>query len=279
MRREEFTRQLRETGGYETAEGGGSPSGRLAATLRYHARATGIVWRGWREARRGGFSPAVFTDCSFRTLLAVEACGGRVSIGGLEHVAGLQEPAVFIGNHMSTLETFMLPGILLPFTRIAFVVKESLLTYPFFGPIMRSTEPISVTRRNAREDFKQVLSLGVEKLRAGISVVLFPQATRQPIFNTAVFNTLGIKLAARAGAPVIPLALQTNFLGIGRPVKELGPIYADRPVRYRFGAPIRVTGNGRAQHDSVVAFISDCMRQWGVPVASEAGPAAEGGAE
>ncbi len=270
MRYEEFVRQLREAGGYETPAGPNAPPGCFAATACYHARAAGIVWHGWRRARRGRFDTPTFGDCAFRTLQAVEACGGRVSISGLEHLAALRGPAVFIGNHMSTLETFMLPGLLLPFARIAFVVKESLQRYPFFGPIMRSTAPITVTRRNPREDFKQVLALGGDRLRSGVSVVLFPQATRQPVFNTAVFNTMGTKLAARSGVPVVPLALRTDFLGIGWPVKELGPVYPARTVHYRFGAPIRVEGNGRAQHEAVVAFISGCMREWGVPIVSAA---------
>jgi 1-acyl-sn-glycerol-3-phosphate acyltransferase len=128
--------------------------------------------------------------------------GGKVEVEGLGHVAGVRGPVVFVGNHMSTLETLLLPGFMLPFKDVAFVVKDSLLSYPVFGPIMRAVKHIPVARVNPREDLKAVLTQGEAMLRAGVSVVIFPQATRSVEFSVEEFNTLGVKLAGRAGAPM-----------------------------------------------------------------------------
>ena len=63
----------------------------------------------------------------------------------LRHLDG---PVVIIANHMSMLETVLIPGLVVPVNELAIVVKESLLRYPLFGPVMRAVKPIAVTRRN-----------------------------------------------------------------------------------------------------------------------------------
>ena len=54
---------------------------------------------------------------------------GFGDIGSQHHLAhplwrGLDGPAVIVGNHMSTLETFALPGLVVPFKPLTFVVKH-----------------------------------------------------------------------------------------------------------------------------------------------------------
>ena len=95
------------------------------------------------------------------------------------------------------------------------MVKESLLKYPFFGPVLGSREPIVVGRSNPREDLVAVLEGGEARLKQGRSVIVFPQSTRSSVFDPAHFNTIGVKLAKRAGVPVIPVALKTDAWGNG----------------------------------------------------------------
>ena len=45
----------------------------------------------------------------------------------MENIARDPAPVVFIGNHMSTLETMVLPGLIAPHREVTFVVKESLV--------------------------------------------------------------------------------------------------------------------------------------------------------
>ncbi len=198
-----------------------------------------------------------------------EAAGGRVEITGLTNLATVEGPVVIIGNHMSSLETVVLPSIILPFKDVAFVVKESLRTHFIFGPIMCAVKHIAVGRDNPREDLKLVLTQGAEFIRQGVSVVIFPQATRAAEFDIDGFNTLGVKLAIRAGVPIIPLALKTDFMANGKWVKDMGMVYPDRTIHFEFGAPIRVVGNGRAEHAVVVRMIADRIKKWGGVVKGE----------
>jgi 1-acyl-sn-glycerol-3-phosphate acyltransferase len=174
---------------------------------------------------------------------------------------------------MSLLETFMLPALVTPDRLTSFVVKESLTRYPLFGAVMRAVEPIVVQRANAREDLKTVLTEGERKLREEErSVLIFPQSTRSVAFQPRTFNSMAAKLARRAGVPLVPLALKTDFHGIGKRFRDLGRIDRSKVVHFAFGPPIHVTGTGKGAHKQTVRFIGACLREWGGEVADETPP-------
>jgi len=157
----------------------------------------------------------------------------------------------------------LLPGILAPYDFTAVVVKEGLLTYPVFGNIMRAVDPISVTRKNARQDLKEVMTQGQTLLEQGRSVLIFPQHTRALEFDPMMFNTLGTKLASRAGVPVVPIALKTDFMGIGKRYKDFGPLDRTKEVHVKVGEPLTVNGNVKEVQQAVVDYITANLLEWG----------------
>ena len=69
------------------------------------------------------------------------------------------------------------------------------------------------------------------------------------------FNALGIKLAKQDKVPVFPVAVKTDFWGMGRWFKDSGRIDPSKPVRVSFGEPVHVGGNGKPEHRPTVVFI------------------------
>lgn len=250
-------------GAYTTDPGKASRLARLLPSLAFYRRMTAIVFRSSSAAKRGRYRTPEWAESSRDIMEALERAGVVFEITGADHFISLKEPCVFIGNHMSTLETFVLPCIIAPFRDLTFVVKQSLIDYPVFKHVMRSRDPIVVGRTNPREDLKAVLEGGTERLKAGRSIVIFPQTTRTDRFDAAAFNTIGVKLAKKADAPVIPVALKTDAWGNGRLVKDFGPIDPAKRVRFSFGSPLRVADRGVEEHQQVVAFIEERLRSWG----------------
>lgn len=222
-----------------------------------------LVLSSRAAALRGEYDDAAWVRSSIRSLHELEGCGARCHIRGLDHVRQAPRPVVFVGNHMSTFETFALPGLIQPILPVAFIVKDSLVRHPFFGPVMRSRDPILVGRTNPREDLEVVLREGAARLARGISLIVFPQATRMPRFDATQFNTLGVKLARRSGVAVVPLAVRSDLWGNGWLFKDLGPLHRARPVHVEFGAAMSVKGTGSEQHAAVVRFIEERLRLWG----------------
>jgi 1-acyl-sn-glycerol-3-phosphate acyltransferase len=136
------------------------------------------------------------------------------------------------------------------------------LDYPVFKHVMRSRDLIAVTRTNPRQDLMAVLEGGLERLKKGISIVVFPQTTRTLTFNEKKFTTIGVKLAQRAGVPIIPLALKTDAWGNGKRLKDFGKIDASKSVKFAFGAPMRVKGRGGEEHQAIIEFIAHKLKEW-----------------
>jgi 1-acyl-sn-glycerol-3-phosphate acyltransferase len=127
---------------------------------------------------------------------------------------------------------------------------------------MLSRKPIVLSRSNPREDFKIVMEQGLEKLSQGMSIVIFPQSTRKVVFNPSEFNSLGTKLASKAGCQVIPTAIKTDFWGFGASSKYLGPIDRNKHVHIAFGEPMKVSGQGKDEHQKIVDFIASKINSW-----------------
>ena len=232
---------------------------RLYFTLKY-AR---IVFRTRKEAVKGIYDTKAWADSSIYIFRFIEKAGGRYCISGMENIAVDPDPVVFIGNHMSTLETMVLPGLIAPHREVTFVVKESLVRHPLFGHVMRSRDPIVVGRTDPRKDFEEVMTKGSELLAKGVSVVIFPQSTRSIEFKPEDFNSLGVKLAKKAGVKVVPVALKTDFWGKGKIIKELGPLNSKKIIYFKFGEPFPVSGNGKAENQKIIEFIQSSLKLWG----------------
>jgi 1-acyl-sn-glycerol-3-phosphate acyltransferase len=220
-----------------------------------------VFWAG-HAAKQGRYGNQEWADSSHDVMTALEKIGVSIEIKGVDNFRSLDGPFVFIGNHMSALETFVLPCIIQPLKDTTFVVKESLIDYPVFGPVMRSRNPVVVGRTNPREDLKAVLNGGTEILSSGRSIVIFPQTTRAPVFNPSEFNTIGVKLAKKADVPVVPIALKTDAWGNGRRLKDFGRIDPSKKVYFSFGKPMRVKNRGVEEHNAIIAYIEEHLKKW-----------------
>jgi 1-acyl-sn-glycerol-3-phosphate acyltransferase len=232
------------------------------SSLIFYLRLFRTIWINSIKAKKKNYDGTDWANSSLDVMLELEDAGVRFEITGMKNIGSFAGPAVFIANHMSSLETFVLPCLVQPIKPVTFVVKKSLVDAPFFGHIMRSRDPILVGRENPREDLKAVIGKGTEKLGTGISIIIFPQSTRSDLFIPEEFNSLGIKLAARAGVPVVPVALKTDAWGTGRIIKDFGPIDKNKTAYFAFGEPITVEGRGIDEHRHVIDFIQENLAKW-----------------
>lgn len=252
-------------GEYRTPEGTRRPMGTMTASVCFYPQFWRVVWSASGNAKRGRYGNHEWASTSRDVMKALEYSGVRFVITGTDHFAALDGPCVFIGNHMSTLETMVLPCIVQPLKDVTFVVKQSLIDYPVFRYVMRSRNPITVGRTNPREDLVAVMEGGVERLKAGRSIIIFPQTTRADCFDPEQFNTIGVKLAKKAGVPVVPIALKTDAWSNGRFIKDFGKIDPSKTVYFAFGEPIPVVGRGVEEHAAVVRFIQEHLDRWANP--------------
>jgi 1-acyl-sn-glycerol-3-phosphate acyltransferase len=80
------------------------------------------------------------------------------------------------------------------------------MNIPFWGWAMRLQKPIAIDRSQPREAGRSLLTQGVERIKEGNSVIVFPEGTRSSPGMIRRFSRGGAKLAVAAGVPIVPIA-------------------------------------------------------------------------
>jgi len=133
-------------------------------------------------------------------------CGVRFKIEGRENLP--DEPIVIIANHQSSWETILLYKLVFP---VSPILKKELMNIPFWGWAMRLQKPIAIDRSNPRGAGRSLLVQGVERIKSGNSVIVFPEGTRMQTGNIKRFSRSGAKLAMAAGTDIVPIAHNAGY--------------------------------------------------------------------
>jgi 1-acyl-sn-glycerol-3-phosphate acyltransferase len=154
----------------------------------------------------------------------------KVKVEGMEHLKE-EGPYIFMSNHQGSYDIFALLGHL-PF-QFKWLAKKELFSIPFFGWTMAVAGYISIDRKGTRETV-EAMNKAAERIRDGMSVVIFPEGSRSQDGTIQPFKKGGFTLAIKAKVPIVPLALTGS--------REIMP--KDRltatagEIRIRMGQPI-----------------------------------------
>jgi 1-acyl-sn-glycerol-3-phosphate acyltransferase len=159
--------------------------------------------------------------------------GVRVEVEGLENIPR-DRAVVVMANHQSQWETFYLQLLIAP---QATILKRELLWVPFFGWALALLKPIAINRSKSSQAIKTVLRVGKQRLDAGISVVIYPEGTRQPPGTLGRFNGGGASLAVHTGVPVLPVVHNSGDCWPARSMKRY-----PGTIRLIIGQPIDTAG-------------------------------------
>jgi 1-acyl-sn-glycerol-3-phosphate acyltransferase len=129
-------------------------------------------------------------------------CGLDYQVQGSENIPDTN--ALILCKHQSSWETIALRW-LLPFNQ-SWVLKKELMRIPVFGWALSVVKPIAIDRQSGRKAVKQVVKEGIEHLRKGQFVIIFPEGTRVAPGERKKYGIGGALLAAKSGYPVLPIA-------------------------------------------------------------------------
>jgi 1-acyl-sn-glycerol-3-phosphate acyltransferase len=183
------------------------------------------------------------------------------------------EPVIFAANHTSHLDSPLLLRALPPEWRARVAVAAAA---DYFVPgtwrgvgaeLLFNTFPVS------RSAGRHALAACADRLAGGWSVLIYPEGTRSPTGELgALHGGVGL-LAARSGAPVVPVYLGGVFavLPRGRSVPRRGP------VQVRFGPTLRFAPGTR--HEVATAALAAAIRHLAagvIPLPVEKGAGQDG---
>lgn len=154
----------------------------------------------------------------------------KMSIEGVENVPGEGEPCIFASNHLSFIDSIVIP-VAIP-RPIYYLAKadyfESWRTKWFF------TAAGCVPTKRDKGAGTGALETGVEILSTGDPIGIYPEGTRSPDGRLYRGKTGPVRMALEAGAPIVPIGIEgtdkvqpTGAYGIRR-----------HPVTVRIGEPL-----------------------------------------
>src|ERR1700722_13100792 len=128
----------------------------------------------------------------------------KIDVIGRHHTT--HRPAVFFINHQSTLIDALVTSNVVQrgFTVVATAEVKQI-------PVLRQLLPLAdgafVDRSNTSKAVS-ALQPAVDKLRAGVSIVLAPEGTRSLSPRIGAFKKGGFHLARDAGVPIVPIVIR-----------------------------------------------------------------------
>ena len=203
----------------------------------------------------------------FRAVQTAEKFGMEVKLDGWENRAAYDGPVVYLCNHMSTLETILLPPILLTYSPFNVVVKASLSHLPFLAKAADHMGLVPIGRKSPREDLMTIFREGCDRIGKGRSFLIFPQGSREKVFARKGYSSIGAKLAEKAGVPVMPIAVRTDCQPT-RPdgkgwFKDFGTVDTSKDIYVSCGPVIK--GTSREMHAASFDWIKSRLDSWGLP--------------
>ncbi len=268
-----FREELLATGGYKT------PADRKAATRH---KPSGLITTRFSFAvsrvfpmcavyeALGRLNTDKWAEFCFSTVTMPESLGMNVELEGWQDRAAYKGPVVYLCNHMSTYETILLPPVLLTYGPFNVVAKASLAHLPFLGKAAAHMGLVGIGRKNPKADLLALFDIGSKRIAEGSSFLIFPQGTRQAVFERRHFSSIGAKLAEKAGVPIVPLAIDSRCMPtrekglLSKVFKDFGTVDTSYDIRLAAG-PVIPCGKSRDMHEACFDWIAGKLESWGLP--------------
>lgn len=270
---EDFRAELLRTGSYSTPDDRRAPvRARPSAltTIRFSLGVAKVFPLCALYEPLGRLTVDRWAHFCFSSVQIAERLGMRVAVEGFENRAAVKGPVMYLCNHMSTVETILLPPILLTYGPLSYVAKASLAHLPFLERAAAHMRMVPIGRKSPREDLVNILRVGTERIAGGDSFLVYPQGSREEVFSRKVYSSIGAKLAERAGCPVVPIVVDTRCLptrktGVFRAVfRDFGPVDTARDIRVCCG-PVIPAGKSRDLHEAAFEWMATKLESWGLP--------------
>lgn len=160
--------------------------------------------------------------------------GSTLTVRGAERIP--DEAVLYVGNHQSYFDIVVgystVPGLM------GFVAKKEMEHWPFLCDWMGLVNCLMLDRKNIKEGLKTILQ-GIEKVKSGVSIWIFPEGTRnsnENYLDLLPFKEGSLKIAEKSGCPVVPVAIT----GTPEIFEKHVPLIRPSHVTIEFGEPFRV---------------------------------------
>lgn len=176
----------------------------------------------------------------------------KVTVNGLANIDPTQS-YVYMSNHQSN---FDIP-VLLAYLPVQFrwLAKAELFKIPIFGRAMRGAGYVKIDRFNREAAFESI-NEAAEKMKNGVSVMIFPEGTRSLDGNIRSFKKGGFIMAVDAGVPIVPVVIKGTW-----PIMDKSSLRINTgEVSLNIETPIATTDYTRENKDDLIQSVRAVIR-------------------
>lgn len=180
--------------------------------------------------------------------------GTKVVIKGEENVPK-NEPVLYVGNHRSYFD------IVITYSRVpdltGYIAKKEMLRWPLLVNWMKNLHCLFLDRQDVKQGLKTILT-AIDKVKAGISICIFPEGTRNRVNDTFMeFHEGSFKVASKSGCAVVPMAIY-NSAAI---FEDHIPWIRKTTVIVEYGKPFYIKDLPRETQKRVRAYSRDLIME------------------
>lgn len=187
---------------------------------------------------------------AFRIILFL--AGTRLNVIGKERIPK-DSAVLYIGNHRGFFDIVILYTLVPGLT--GFVAKQEIKKVPILKLWMMYMNCLFLNRGDIREGLKTILE-GIEKMKTGISMCIFPEGTRsrgESETDMLPFKEGSFKLAEKTGCPIVPIAMRNT----ADCLEKQFPRIRRANVTVEFGEPIYMSGLEKEEKKFIGAYTRD----------------------
>jgi 1-acyl-sn-glycerol-3-phosphate acyltransferase len=129
--------------------------------------------------------------------------GTTVKIQGVENIDP-KKSYILVSNHQGNFDIFAFLGYL-PI-QFRWIAKAELFRAPFMGWAMSRIGYIAIERESPKKAYRSMLQ-AAEKVKNGVSVMIFPEGTRSLDGNLQPFKKGLFLIALKSQAPILPITI------------------------------------------------------------------------
>lgn len=137
----------------------------------------------------------------------MKVSGAKITIKGLENIPK-DQTVLFMANHQSFFDIpLLMSAIDVP---KGFIAKKELAKWPGISMWMRYIRCIFMDRDNLRKSAEAIVE-GINILKSGYSMVIFPEGTRSKGGETHEFKGGSFKLSTKPKVPIVPVTINGSY--------------------------------------------------------------------
>jgi len=187
----------------------------------------------------------------FANWLLYSTCKISVSIEGKENIPNI--PCIIISNHQGQWETFYFQYLFHPMVT---VLKKELLYIPLWGWGMWFLKPIAINRKKITAALNKIKREGSKRLEAGLSILFFPEGTRNEPGNVSKYSGSAFSLAKTSSVCVLPIVHNSGDCWPAHKfLKRPGTIYL------KIGQPLLIKGEPKEAARQAENWTRRCLRE------------------